>query len=193
MTRASKSFAVGFAGESCDDAERQARYAVEIDPLSVSAQFNLARVLFNAGKLDEAEATVRKVPELQPTASSSHRFQVLVAVERNDGEAASREANHEADENFHLFELALAHYIRGEHKEADAALADLCVTAHGVNLGDLIGQSICALDNAFRWLRTSFDQRDGGALSLLVDPLLRNLRGDPRYRSLVAKLGMPAR
>src|SRR5262249_12729073 len=29
-----------------EDAERQARYAVEIDPLSVSAQFNLARVLF---------------------------------------------------------------------------------------------------------------------------------------------------
>jgi len=178
-----------------DDAERQARYAVEIDPLSVSAQFNLARVLFNAGKLDEAEATARKVPELQPTASSSHRFQVFVAVERNDGEAALREANLEADENFHLFELALAHYIRGEHKEADAALADLIAKAH-----DRLAYQIAEVyavrgeaDNAFRWLQTSFDQRDGGTLSLLVDPLLRNLRGDPRYRSLVAKLGMPAR
>jgi len=27
---------------------------------------------------------------------------------------------------------------------------------------------------------------------LLVDPLLRGLRGDPRYKNWVAKLGLPA-
>src|SRR5438552_13772323 len=39
-----------------DEAERQAREAVELDPLSVSTLFNLSRVLFIAGKLDEADA-----------------------------------------------------------------------------------------------------------------------------------------
>ena len=33
-----------------DEAERQAREAVELDPLSVSTQFNLARVLFYCRK-----------------------------------------------------------------------------------------------------------------------------------------------
>ncbi|MEY2577169.1 MAG: hypothetical protein QOF80_2656, partial [Verrucomicrobiota bacterium] len=177
-----------------DDAERQVRYGVEIDPLSISAYFNLARALFNEGKLDESEAAGNKIPELQPTASSSHRFQILVAVQRRDGDGALREANLEPDENFHRFGLALAHYIRGEHKEADAALADLIAHAH-----DRLAYQIAEVysvrgeaDKAFEWLETSFNQHDGGTLSLLVDPLLRNLRDDPRYKQLGVKLGMPS-
>jgi serine/threonine-protein kinase len=176
-----------------DDAERQARYAVEIDPLSVSAWFNLARVLFNAGKLDEAEAAGRKVPELQPTASSSHRFQAFVAVQRGDAVAVLREANLEPDENFHRFLLTLGYYLRGDHKEADTTLADLIAHAH-----DRLAYQIAEIyavrgenDKAFEWLQMAFDQRDGGTLSLLVDPLLHGLRNDPRYKVLVAKLGMP--
>ena len=108
-----------------DEAERQAREAVELDPLSVSTQFNLARVLFFAGKLDEAAAAGRKVAELQPSSSSSHRWQVLVAVQRNDGEGALREAELEPDMAFRRFEHTLAHYIRGEREAADATLAAL--------------------------------------------------------------------
>jgi serine/threonine-protein kinase len=177
-----------------EDAERQVKYAVEIDPLSVSAYFNLARVLFNAGKLDEAEAAGRKVAELQPTASSSHRFQALVAVQRRDGEALLREANLEPDENFHRFELALAHHIRGEGADADAALADLIAHAH-----DRLAYQIAEVyavrgetDKAFEWLETAFNQHDGGMLSLHVDPLLRDLQSDPRFKTLAEKLGMPS-
>jgi hypothetical protein len=47
-------------------------------------------------------------------------------------------------------------------------------------------------DKAFEWLQISFDDRDAGMLSLLVDPLLRSLRDDPRYKSFLAKLGLPA-
>jgi tetratricopeptide (TPR) repeat protein len=167
---------------------------VEIDPLSVSAQVNLARVLFNVGKLDGAEAAGRKVAELQPTASSSHRFQVLVAVQRNDGQAALREANLEQDDAFHLFELSLAYWLLGNRPAADAALADLTAKAHQ-RLAYQIAEVYAVrgeTDKAFEWLQTAFDQRDGGTLSLLVDPLLRNLHDDPRYKDLLAKLRMPS-
>jgi len=46
-------------------------------------------------------------------------------------------------------------------------------------------------DKAFEWLQIAFDNHDTGTLALLVDPLLSGLRDDPRYKSLVAKLGMP--
>jgi hypothetical protein len=46
-------------------------------------------------------------------------------------------------------------------------------------------------DKAFEWLQISFDNHDGGTLSLSVDPLLRGLRDDPRYKNLLAKLGLP--
>jgi TolB-like protein len=176
-----------------DEAERQARQAVELDPLSVATQFNLARVLFIGGKLDEAEAAGRKIAELQPSSSSSHRWQVLVAIQRGDGMTALREAQLEPDDDFRRFELALAHYVRGDRKAADAALAGL-VTTGRKGLDYQIAQVYAVRgepDKAFEWLQIAFDNHDGGMLGLAVDPLLRDLHDDPRYQNLLAKLGLP--
>jgi serine/threonine-protein kinase len=177
-----------------DEAERQAREAVELDPLSTVTQGNLARVLFYAGKLDEADAAARKSAELQPAGAGSHRFQVLIAVQRGDGDAALRDAQLEPDEGFRRFELALAHYARGDRPAADAALADLIAKARegfAYQIAEVYAVRGEA-DKAFEWLQISFHDRDAGALGLLVDPLLRGLRDDPRYKNLLAKLGLPA-
>jgi TolB-like protein len=177
-----------------DEAERHARQAVELDPLSVTAQGNLARVLFVAGKMDEADAVARKAAELQPAAAGNHRYQVHVAVERGDGETALREAELEPDEGYRRFELALAHYVRGDNAAADAALADLIANGR-----DQLAYQIAEVyavrgekDKAFEWLQISFGNHDTGTLTLLIDPLLRGLRDDPRYKNLLAKLGLPA-
>jgi TolB-like protein len=175
------------------EAERQARQAVELDPLSAGTQFTLGRVLFYAGKLNEADAAGRKMAELQPSASSSHRWQVLVAVQRGDGETALREAQLEPDDRIRSFELALAQYIRGDHKAADAALADLIANSRD-SLAYQIAQVYAVRgekDKAFEWLQIAFDNHDGGMPSLLVDPVLRGLRDDARYKKLVVKVGLP--
>src|SRR5437899_11522173 len=176
-----------------DEAERQARQAVELDPLSTVTQGNLARVLFYAGKLDEADAVARKAAELQPTGASNHRWQVLIAAQRGDGEAAVREAQLEPDEGYRRFELAVAQYVVGDRRAADAALAHLIAKARegfAYQIAEVYavrGEK----DKAFDWLQISFDDRYAGMLGLLVDPLLRSLRDDPRYKNLLAKLGLP--
>ena len=177
-----------------EEAERQARQAVELDPLSTVTQGNLARVLYYAGKLDEADAVARKGAELQPTGAGSHRWQVLIAAQRGDWEAALREAQLEPDEGFRRFELAVAQYVVGDRQAADAALADLIAKARegfAYQIAEVYavrGEK----DKAFEWLQVSFDDRDAGMLGLLVDPLLRSLRDDPRYKNLLVKLGLPA-
>jgi serine/threonine-protein kinase len=177
-----------------DEAERQAREAVELDPLSIITQGNLARVLFYAGKLDEAEAAARKAAELQPTGAGTHRFQVLIAAQRGDGEAALREAQLEPNPGFRRFELAVAHYVRGDRAAADAALADLIANSGREGFAYQIAE-VYALrgekDKAFEWLQIALDDRDAGMLGLLTDPLLRGLRDDPQYKNLVAKVGLP--
>ena len=60
---------------------------------------------------------------------ATHRWQVLIAAQRGDGEAALREAQLEPDEGYRRFELAVAHYVRGDRQAADAALADLVANA----------------------------------------------------------------
>jgi serine/threonine-protein kinase len=175
------------------DAERQAREAVELDPLSTVTQGNLARVLFYAGKLDEADAVARKAAELQPSGAGSHRFQVLIAAQRGDGEAALRAAQLELDPGFRRFELAVAHHVRGDRAAADAALADLIANAREgfayqiAEVYALRGEK----DKAFEWLQIAFDDRDAGMLGLLADPLLRGLRDDARYKNLLVKVGLP--
>jgi TolB-like protein/Tfp pilus assembly protein PilF len=175
------------------EAEKLARQAIELDPLAVVARGNLARILLAEGKLDEADAQARKAAELQPTGAASHRWQVLVAIQRGDGEAALREAQLEPNEAYRRFELALAHYARGDRPAADAALSEMIVTDR-----NLLAYQIAEVyawrgetDKAFEWLQISFDNRDTGTLSLLIDPLMRSLRGDPRYKSMLEKIGLP--
>jgi TolB-like protein len=177
-----------------DEAERQARYAVEVDPLSFPPQNNLARVLFFKGNLVEADSAARKAVELQPSAASSHRIQVFVAIQRRDGDAALREAELEPDQGYRRFELALAHVVRGDRKAADAALADLI--AYG---RDQLAYQIAEVyavrgetDKIFEWLQHSYDTHDTGTLALLVDPLMRGVHDDSRYTELLTKLGMPS-
>jgi len=175
------------------EAEKLARQAIELDPLSYQARTSLARILFTEGKLDEADAAARKAAELQPTAAGSHRWQVLVAIQRGDGEAALREARLEPNEGYRHFELALAHYVRGDRPAADAALAELIAKDRTFLAYQIAEVSAWRgeTDKAFEWLQVSLDNHDTGILSLLINPLMRGLRHDARYKALVAKIGLP--
>ena len=82
----------------------------------------------------------------------------------------------------------------GECKAAGASLAEL-ITNGRDQLVYQIAQVYAVrsdTEKAFEWLQISWDNHDIRALSLLTDPLLRDLRDDPRYKTLLAKLGLPA-
>jgi TolB-like protein len=175
------------------EAEKLARQAIELDPLAYLARGNLARILLAEGKLEEADAQARKSAELQPAGAGNHRWQVVVAVLRGDGEEALREAQLEPNEGYHRFELALAYYARGDRAAADTALADMVA-----NDRNLLAYQIAEVyawrgetDKAFEWLQISYDNHDTGLLSFLIDPLMRGLRSDPRYKIMVEKVGLP--
>jgi serine/threonine-protein kinase len=177
------------------EAEKLARQAIELDPLGYQARTSLARVLSAEGKLDEAEAAGRKGVELQPTAAGNHRWQVFVAIQRGNGAAALREAQLEPNEGYRRFELALAHYARGDRSAADAALAELIAKNR-----NFLAYQIAEVyawrgekDKAFEWLQISLNDHDTGTLSLLIDPLMRGLSDDVRYDGLLAKIGLPVR
>jgi TolB-like protein len=178
-----------------EEAEKLARQAIERDPLAYQARRSLARLLFVEGKLNDAEAAARKAVELQPTAAGSHRWQLFVAIERGDGDAALREAELEPNERYQRFELALAHFARGDRPAADASLGELIARDR-----DVMAYQIAEVyawrgekDKAFEWLQVSLDNHDTGLLSLMIDPLVQGLRHDARYESLLAKIALPGR
>ncbi len=44
---------------------------------------------------------------------------------------------------------------------------------------------------AFEWLERCYRERDGGLVLARFDPLLRDLRGDARYRDLLRRMKLP--
>jgi hypothetical protein len=90
--------------------------------------------------------------------------------------------------------VALAQGIaRGNRPAPDAVLDDMIA-----NDRNLLAYQIAEVyawrgetDKAFEWLQISYDNHDTGLLSLLIDPLMRGLRSDPRYEIMVEKVGLP--
>jgi hypothetical protein len=44
------------------------------------------------------------------------------------------------------------------------------------------------LDRSFEWLEIARNQRDAGLSAIVGDPLLKNLRGDPRYAAFLKQM-----
>ena len=162
--------------------------------LFVITQGNLARVLFYAGKLDEADAVARKAAELQPAGAGTHRWQVLIAAQRGDGETALREAQLEPDESFRRFELAVAQYVRGDRAGSRRGTGRPDRQRVGIVWPIKSPRfMLCEV----RKIKLSSGYKSHSMITmpecsaLSVDPLLRGLRDDPRYKNLLAKVGLP--
>ena len=83
---------------------------------------------------------------------------------------------------------AIAYYALRREKESDAALSELIANpANAYQIAEVYAfrnQS----DKAFEWLDRAYVQRSGSLVGMKVDPLMKSLRGDPRYAAFLRKL-----
>ena len=99
-----------------------------------------------------------------------------------------------SNEVFRLTGAALAEHDLGHLPESQRALDDL-IARQGHGAAYQIAQVYAwrgETDRAMEWLERARAQRDGGLVLIKVDPLLRSLRGDPRYQALLKKMNLPA-
>lgn len=47
-------------------------------------------------------------------------------------------------------------------------------------------------EKSFEWIEHAYKQRDAGLTGIKADPLLKNLRHDPRYADLLKRMRLPA-
>jgi TolB-like protein/Flp pilus assembly protein TadD len=167
--------------------------ALARDPLHASSYGNLGITFYAEGRLAEAEAAFRRSIELKPAQSYTHNGLGLVLLSQGKREAALAEMGRESDDSWRLEGLAIVNHALGRHAESDAALAEL--TSKYQKDAPYAIATVYAYrgepDKAFAWLDRSLAERDGTIVSIKVDPLLRSLKGDPRYTALLNKLGLP--
>ena len=89
--------------------------------------------------------------------------------------------------------IALAEHDLGHATESQAGLEEL-IRGDAGDSPYQIAQVYARrreLDRAFEWLERAYALPDIGLIYVKSDPLLRNLRGDPRYRALLNKMKLP--
>jgi hypothetical protein len=93
---------------------------------------------------------------------------------------------------YRLLGLILANQALGRKREADSRFEELKArTDMPLYQVAQIYASRNTIDESFRWLTKSFEARDPALSEIKCDPLLQPLRNDPRYRALLAKIGLP--
>ena len=179
-----------------DEAEGDARQLIEHDPLSVDPYRALGTALWFHGRLDESESVYRRVIALFPSAESMHYRLSLVLLSAGRPQDALREANAEPGKGWDLFGRSMALDALGRRAEADPVLAraeaDPLVRISGnYQLAEIYAHR-GDRENAFKRLELARQKRDPGFASYLrCDPLLSQLRSDPRYQSMLASLHLP--
>lgn len=177
-----------------DESLASLRRALEIEPLSLPGNLNYAYCLFYAGRIDDGEAHVKKTIELSPDFWLSHYYLSSVyRFKKNFAGAAE--------------ELAIATDLRGETESARLIRESFkkggwpetlrAITTADARLGfypyDLATfyAELGDKDHAFAQLDRAIAENDQYIGFVKVDPFMKTLQDDPRYREILKKVGLP--
>jgi tetratricopeptide (TPR) repeat protein len=172
------------------------KLALELEPNSSFINFIYAFALMATGDLNGAIKQYERTLELN-NIHPDMLWDYGMALGYAGRHAEAREAFHrrrrmvgEPEEPLSGLEA----YFAGDPEKCRR---DLKVTERAVLEGredrlDLVRQAamVGEIDLAFLWLERAIDARESQAIWLKIDPRLKPLRGDPRYRLLAARLGL---
>jgi eukaryotic-like serine/threonine-protein kinase len=182
-----------------DQAIAEGKRAQELDPLSLITSAALARPFYNARRYDDAIAQSKKTFEIDPR---YHRafYWLGLAYEQKSMFDQAVAAFHQAiiySDSVPLYVAAAGHAYAaaGRRPQAlkvlqrlEALSSKSYVSAFDIAL---IHLGLGDMDRAVEWLERAYQERSDGLVFLNVDPRLDRLRLDPRFGSLVRRVGLP--
>jgi tetratricopeptide (TPR) repeat protein len=181
-----------------DEALAEIKIARQLDPLFPFAGALEGQSLSYAGRNDEALERLRETSELAPNFWMPHLFAAGVYIEKAMYEESVTEARltgklaptQTASVAYECYALAKL----GRHDEARAALDGLLKLSSERFVPPyhiaLIYSGFGENNEALTWLERGFAERDPKMTFIKVDPKLNNLRNEPRFISLVERMGL---
>ena len=181
-----------FATGRWDEAIKYMKECIELDPLRPLNHLNLGNILSHAGRFEEATAYLKRSLELNPQFQRAHLYLGRNYMLAGKLDMAMNEMLAENLEVFRSFGLGLVYHALGKTKEADDALNDFTFKFQKewsyllAELHAYRGET----DKALQWLETAYQRNDGWLVFLKGDPLMKNLRADPRYIAFLKKMNL---
>ena len=182
-----------------EEAIAEAERALELDPLSLIIHTAVGDVLFYARRYERSIAYYRKCIEMDPDFGPAHTDLARSFEHVGRAEEALEEFLRAAPADGEpppSTGLAILQARAGRREAAfgtiDAILspsADRFVSPYGIaSFYAVVGETERALD----WLERAHAERDGTLVWIKVHPRLDGLRGEPRFRDLLARMRLDA-
>src|SRR5215203_498466 len=183
------------AVERFDEAIAEAKRTEELEPLSFVASSHLGWIYYLSGQNDKAIEQCRKILERDPSSFPARRYLGLAYEAKGMYAEAIAEFQTGVKLSGSPLMLALlghAYAASGKTAEAKQVLSDLqqlqgqryvspyTVAAIYTGLGEQ--------DQAFKWLETAVEGRDIWLMNLKVDPVFAELRSNPKFTALLARI-----
>jgi TolB-like protein/Tfp pilus assembly protein PilF len=175
-----------------DDAIAYYRRALEGNPLETGTRLHLAFALQAAGRTEEARAEVNDALAISPNAVKLNFTLGMLELAQGRPDSARAFVDREAAQWYRLTGQAIVADAQKRTADADAALEQLIDTdanSSAVQIAQVYAMRK-DLDAAFQWLDRAYAQYDPGLVFSQTDPLLVNLRGDPRFAAIRRKLNL---
>jgi len=167
--------------------------AIDLDPLSADTWFRRSIQLNAAGRLPEARKAAMRALEISPEHAFA-RFNLGVTSLLESNPKAALAEFQKANKARREAGVAMAEHSLGHVKESQRAL-DALVAGYASTNAYQVAEVYAwrgERDAAFDWLERAHAQHDGVLVQLKFDPLLTNLRADPRFAAMVNKMGLPS-
>ena len=177
---------------------REISLAVELDPVSQGILKDKGIIHYYLRQYDEAIELAIKAMELDPSFVPVHRLLSLAYQGKGMYDKAIEE-----NEMWGLLtgndvktKVALAHiYATAGRKDEAKKLVDDVATNFTLSGNDhrgmaLVYTALGKKDRAFYWLEKSYEKHEESLCSLKIDPKFESLRSDPRFDTMVKKIGL---
>ncbi len=166
---------------------------LSVEPLFAFNHFALADLLIAAGRLDEAETSLRTGQTLQRNPSPHPRL-LYIALLRGDEKNAADIARQQPPQ-WRAFNLAMVAQIGSNPAAADATLAQVLGDAELIEANPFAIAQLYALHGdagkTVEWLERAWARRSTELHHLLYDPLILRFRNDPQLIAFCKKIGLP--
>jgi len=186
-----------------DEAANEFEAAQKLDPASTPILADKALLLFNEGRLDEAELLLKQIETSQPKFFSTHEYLSRVYLAKRDYRRYLSEARQAALLAHDDSQLAIVHAAeQGFSSNGERGLLGNTLQiqkkhyAEG-NLSPFFVAETAALlgrkDEALHYLREAYKRHDTYFLWTRIDVPLLGLRNDPDFLKLLAETGLAPR
>ncbi len=172
-----------------DKALRIVEHAIGANPLATDLRFNYGFVLYTMRRYEDSERQLRRALELEPRNGAAPIILSYLYLDLNRVQDALALLDRPEFQSASPLGVVYAH--AGRREDALKVLGRLDHATNPIGVAEIYF-ALGDKDEGFKWLSKAIDQRQGFARWLNVSPLYDEVRLDPRFAPLVARLRLPS-